>query len=149
MCSVMYPPFFLSCLNDSESIISHWIVTQVNTFSISWRSSLLSNEIQSIRMCMLIFKDLLFSRIDTIEVQQWSMYSSLIAKKIGIVVFMLVWLKRIICQRQRYQFFRYISVYKDYFYRYMTFGIKKGYVRYIFSDNIWIWSKVDIPCKQI
>lgn len=75
---------------------------------------------------MLIFKYLLFSRIDTIEVQQWSMYSSLIAKKIGIVFFMLVWLKRIICQRQIYLFFRYISVYKDYFYRYMTFGIKKA-----------------------
>lgn len=77
-------------------------------------------------MYMLIFKYLLFSRIDTIEVQQWSMYSSLIAKKIGIVFFMLVWLKRIICQRQIYLFFRYISVYKDYFYRYMTFGIKKA-----------------------
>lgn len=48
---------------------------------------MLSNEIQSVRMYMLIFKDLLFSRIDTIEVQQWSMYSSLIAKKIGIVFF--------------------------------------------------------------
>mgnify|MGYP007128034083 CR=1 FL=1 len=45
-------------------------------------------------MYMLIFKYLLFSRIDTIEVQQWSMYSSLIAKKIGIVFFMLVWLKK-------------------------------------------------------
>ena len=77
-------------------------------------------------MYMLIFKYLLFSRIDTIEVQQWSMYSSLIAKKIGIVFFMLVWLKRIICQRHIYLFFRYISVYKDYFYRYMTFGIKKA-----------------------
>ena len=87
-------------------------------------------------MYMLIFKYLLFSRIDTIEVQQWSMYSSLIAKKIGIVFFMLVWLKRIICQRQIYLFFRYISVYKDYFYRYMTFGIKKGYVRYIFGYEV-------------
>ena len=42
------------------------------------------------------------------------------------------------CKEDWYCVFHACVVKKDYFYRYMTFGIKKGYVRYIFSDNIWI-----------
>lgn len=88
-------------------------------------------------MYMLIFKYLLFSRIDNYRGTAMVNVFFIDCKEDWYCVFlMLVWLKRIICQRQIYLFFRYISVYKDYFYRYKTFGIKKAF--YIFSDNIWI-----------